>query len=345
MTQAREPVTTAEPPTGPGGTRRIHELDALRGFAMTGIVFMNILLMTGMPRHSGASADHSGAAVFEQLFEARFFPIFSFLFGLSFALFLDGAAQRHDRPRLLLVRRLLVLGVIGIAHALLQPGEVLRFYALFGLLALLPASYLPRRALLGLGAVLVVVPLALSYELRFIGGLFAIPGLFLLGLAAGGYGVAATLDRRGRQLAVFFGVALVTSVLAVWWQYAGGVGPARTIEVQIVGFVVAAMYASGFLLLLRTPAGRPLSAVFAPIGRMALTNYLLATLLILAGNAVLHLERETWYAGVVLLGVAIGAVQAVLSRAWMGHFRYGPAEWVWRCLTWWQLVPLRRPAG
>jgi uncharacterized membrane protein YeiB len=99
---------------------------------------------------------------------------------------------------------------------------------------------------------------------------------------------------------------------------------------------------TGFLLLLRTPARRPLTAVFAPMGRTALTNYVLATVLILAGDAIWHFGDRTDYRRVVVVGLTVGAVQAVLSPLWMAHFQYGPLEWVWRCLTRWQPVPLRR---
>jgi uncharacterized protein len=39
---------------------------------------------------------------------------------------------------------------------------------------------------------------------------------------------------------------------------------------------------------------------------------------------------------------AILLVQALWSRWWLARFRYGPLEWAWRCVTWWQRVDLRR---
>ena len=47
-------------------------------------------------------------------------------------------------------------------------------------------------------------------------------------------------------------------------------------------------------------------------------------------------------AAVAGLTVGILLVQAVWSSWWLRAFRYGPVEWVWRCLTWWQVAPLRR---
>lgn len=196
--------------------------------------------------------------------------------------------------------------------------------------------------MLGLGIALLGTALVLAARAVFIVGPFLIPGLFLLGMAACWYGVPETLDRRGRQLAVLFAVAVPVAGLAGWWQLAAGVGPGHTNRAQIAGVAFALLFTTAFLLLFRTPAGRALRAVFAPLGRLALTNYLLATLLILAGDSVLHLATTTGYGRVVALGVGIGLVQAALSPVWLSRFRYGPAEWVWRCLTWWQPVPLSR---
>lgn len=316
------------------GTSRIHELDAVRGFALGGITFMNILQMTGMPQPVGRNADHWDSFLFQLAFDQRFAPTFAFLFGMSFALFLHGSASEYHRPRLLLLRRLIVLCLLGLAHGLLQPGEVLRFYGFFGLLFLLPASYLPREWVLRLGIVTLMVPVALAFAHVFLLGPFVIPGLLLLGMAAVQYDLLGYLhDRAG----AVFAVLAVLAVVGGWWQYRGGAGLAGVSRAQLTGVVFAFLFALGFLLLLRlSPV---LSTVFEPMGRMALTNYLLATLLILAGNAVLHLERGTEYLVLVAFGIAIGVVQAVLSPLWLRRYRYGPAEWAWRCLTWWQWVP------
>ncbi|MDG4823215.1 DUF418 domain-containing protein [Asanoa sp. WMMD1127] len=312
--------------------RRIHELDALRGLALAGIVMFNIVQMTHLHRPQGPASEHVGAYVWELLFVQRPFPIFSVLFGVSFALFLRSAARRTDRPRLVLARRLLWLAVFGALHTLLQPGEVLKFYAAFGLLVLLPASYLSRRWVLVLGIVL-----TLAAGLTF-NGVAVIPGLFLLGLAAAEYGIPDTLDQRGRQLVIAFLVALPAAAAMGWLQFLAGVGPSAHYRVLPAGLVFAFLFMVGFLLLLRTPLRRPLDAVLAPMGRMALTNYVLASALILLGDRLFAIDD---YTAVVWLGVAIGVLQAVLSAAWLRAFRYGPLEWVWRRLTWWRPVPMR----
>src|SRR5690606_1139224 len=128
-----------------GERRRIEALDVLRGFALCGILLVNIGPVTGMGYDAVEAGRISGPAAPElwlhMLVGGRFFPIFSFLFGIGFAIFLDSAADRHPRPRLLLLRRLAALGLLGALHQTLHPGEALLPYAVFGLLVLVPASF------------------------------------------------------------------------------------------------------------------------------------------------------------------------------------------------------------
>jgi uncharacterized membrane protein YeiB len=110
----------------------------------------------------------------------------------------------------------------------------------------------------------------------------------------------------------------------------------------MAGLVGALAYATALLLVLRTRLGRPLSAVLEPLGRMALTNYLTATLLVVAAAGPLGLRESSRWGTAMVLAVVILAVQTVFSRWWLARFQYGPMEWVLRCVTWWNVVQLRR---
>ncbi|NBD96258.1 MAG: DUF418 domain-containing protein [Gammaproteobacteria bacterium] len=82
----------------------------------------------------------------------------------------------------------------------------------------------------------------------------------------------------------------------------------------------------------------------APAGRMALSNYLLQSLFwtwVFLGYG-LGLWGQVPRAGQVLLALAFFALQVVLSHWWLGRFRFGPAEWLWRSLTYWRMQPMRR---
>ena len=88
---------------------------------------------------------------------------------------------------------------------------------------------------------------------------------------------------------------------------------------------------------------RPLAAV----GRMALTNYIMHTVIcttIFYGHGFgLYGYAERWQQFLVVLGVWV--FQLVASPIWLHYFRFGPLEWLWRSLSYWRLQPmLRRPA-
>lgn len=84
---------------------------------------------------------------------------------------------------------------------------------------------------------------------------------------------------------------------------------------------------------------RVLQRTFAPVGRMALTNYVgqsVICMLVFRG-AGLALGGPTLY---LPLGVGIYVVQLALSRLWLTRFNFGPLEWVWRMLTYGSRVAL-----
>lgn len=317
-------------------TERIVALDALRGFALCGIIFVNIyqVMLMEPSKTPGAAPVPDFLLDFVQ---ARFYPIFSLLFGVGFGIFLRAAESASDGPRVLLFRRMLVLGVFGLLHGQLQPGEVLLPYAVVGIFLLLPLSFAPRWVSLVAGVVL-----SLAAVLLYAGGIALIPGVFALGFAAARYAIPETLAQRTGQLAVVFAACVVTGLGTaflrtlpvsdpVWQRFAAGTALSMSFA-----------YLVGFLLLLRTPLTGALSAIFAPLGRMALTNYVSATLLFLPIGHAIGLYRSSNWDAEVTLAVAILVLQAIWSLLWLRWFRYGPLEWVWRWLTWVRLPPMRR---
>ena len=89
-----------------------------------------------------------------------------------------------------------------------------------------------------------------------------------------------------------------------------------------------------------------LRRMLAAIGRMALTNYLVQSVLQVFAfyglGLALHQQLARHEVGYIIL--AIWIFQAVFSRYWMKRYRFGPMEWLWRSLTYWQRQPLRRDA-
>jgi uncharacterized protein len=104
---------------------------------------------------------------------------------------------------------------------------------------------------------------------------------------------------------------------------------------------LAAFYASSLLLLLQRRSWQRWLAPLGAVGRMALTNYLLQAGMIVPVCIGFNLiGRITPITG-VLLALAVWSVQVPASLWWLKHFHFGPAEWVWRSLTYGSPQPMR----
>ncbi|WP_214402462.1 DUF418 domain-containing protein [Pseudonocardia lacus] len=319
----------------PAATRpRIVALDAVRGFALCGILLANVRPIVGAD-HAPPDPEWVGLLVHQ-----RFYVVFALLFGVGFALLVESAAARTDNPRLVLLRRLLALLVIGLLHRfLLWPGEILTVYALVGLVVLLPSTWLPRGAVAALACAVCAAGLAIGG-----GGPVLIAGLFLAGAALVRYGVVDQVERGALGAAGAGAVFAVLAVPALWWQVVVSEtdDPTATHARGVAGLLVAGGYVCVLLVLMRTPLRRALGAVFAPLGRVALTNYLTATMAVLLVEAVVgHPERWSTKAVLTIAAVVLVA-QWAFSTLWLRRFRQGPLEWLWRWATWAKRPALRR---
>jgi uncharacterized protein len=140
---------------------RIQDIDALRGFALLGILVVNITFAaSGFPIHIAEDPaynswlDQTVHWLSTAFVDMKFYLLFSFLFGYSFQLQME-AAQRAGaafRPRML--RRLGGLFVIGVLHGVfLITGDILSVYAIIGLVLLGMRRVKDRTALLVAGAI------------------------------------------------------------------------------------------------------------------------------------------------------------------------------------------------
>jgi uncharacterized protein len=123
---------------------RIIVLDVLRGFALLGILTVNLpgAAASGYAWAAGldpfpAWYDKTAEWIVNTFFAGKFNSIFSFLFGLGFTIQLTRASQRGANLTAVYLRRIAILFAIGVAHALLVwDGDVLHMYALLGLVLL-----------------------------------------------------------------------------------------------------------------------------------------------------------------------------------------------------------------
>jgi uncharacterized membrane protein YeiB len=322
--------------------KRIETLDYLRGFALLGIILVNILplLSVGLP---GTEMEAYYWRFLYLFIEGRFFTIFSFLFGVGFYLFITKANQKGRNGRVLFLRRILVMFLIGLIHFQFHPGEALTVYAISGLLVL-PFYRLKKETNL-----IVALSLLAGFSWLAIKPLLPIP-LILLGFAAGQFRLFESLSAKRKPIAIFTAVMGVLSLLGIVYQnsLAPGLGNEGVPGMDfypffhagiMIGPIVSAFYVGSLILLVQLPLCNKLLSPLKHYGRMALTNYLAQTAFILLAGLLWGTPSliETLY-----ICLIIYALQLLFSYIWLRSFLYGPLEWLWRAATYLELPPLRR---
>jgi uncharacterized membrane protein YeiB len=332
---------------------RYRFLDALRGVALCGILFVNLrdLLADRI-----TVVDSPVQRFYDVGIQGRFVPVFAFLFGVSAWLLYSATKDRASTAsaasaRLLMVRRFACLLPVGLLNLLfLFDGDILTMYSVFALVLLVPAMFLPRGLLLTVGLASTVAAYWVFGNSPMIAAT-----LMVTGFAAAQFGLPAWLESQsGQDHGVAFSVFGVFGLSAI----GGMVFAARQLDLLvsgaaadtpsydrvagIAGLLIAVALVSGLSLVWRTVAGRlVLDRIFTPLGRTSLTNYLGASLLVQVGLLVLPGElTDLRLLPVITVGVL--AVQWMCSVLWLRVFRYGPVEWVWRMATRWERMPLRR---
>ena len=149
-------------------SRRIDGIDVLRGLALLGVLTINTVFEFRVsifeqflpPVGAESPVDSVLQRFLEIAVELKAFALFSLLFGVGLAIQFDRLGA--DRGRLvLLVRRLLILLVIGVAHLfLLWNGDILVEYAVAGLVVL-PFLFGPRWLVLAVASAALLLYIAM----------------------------------------------------------------------------------------------------------------------------------------------------------------------------------------
>jgi len=400
---------------------RVVLLDALRGFALFGILMVNMpvmfepisSLLMGVkpdmpPRHIIAES------FIKFFFEGKFYVIFSFLFGYGFWLFLQKSAQNGTGIVPLYRRRLFFLLLFGLAHiALLWAGDILVFYALFGFILILFRKTSNRKVIKWAVGIALIPTLLNGMMTLMFGIMKGIPEAReaieismqqrldtinqLLENATSAYNSGSFADMVSMRFAeygallpgILFFYPVVLSMFLVgvwaaririiaeydlhlpffrktlWWGL--GIGLVANILFVVAyrkanmaaqdawallyatmhtmgGIALGAFYVSLFVLLYANGKANGVVKFLAPVGRMALTNYLMQSLI----SAILFMgwgfglfgKIEIWQG--IVITIVVFSAQIPLSKWWLGRFRFGPMEWLWRTLTYGKIQPMRK---
>ena len=174
--------------------------------------------------------------------------------------------------------------------------------------------------------------------------------LFILGLLAIRHRV---LDEPLRHARLIAGWATFGTVAwALWWAVLRNLPdvPAPALDWPIrtgFGLVQDQWLTFGYvgavvLLIAHRPRWIERLRAFGFAGRMALTNYMLQAAVFDVLGSAYGLNVKVRPAVYLVAAPLLFAAQAALSAAWLARYRFGPLEWMWRCMTYARMQPLRR---
>ncbi len=392
---------------------RIKVIDVLRGFALFGVLLINMRNFDLPGQVWTGLADRVALWPILVLGDSKFWTLFSFLFGLGFALQMQRAERRGTRFVPLYARRLLVLLLFGLLHSLLlYGGDILYDYAVVGSVLLLFRKWSDGTVLI-LALACLLIPIgrhAVKVRLREIrqsdpqaarlaaqrdaeerrddeegarvltrgsfsdaaafrarhfvprrisveNSLFQLGGpfpLFLLGLLV-----------CRRRILQNIGEYLPFIRKALWWTLALGVlftsisvtgkwpNAALPYDSQTPHWrgllwylgtpALSFSYACIVILLAQKDYWQRRLAPLAAVGRTALSNYLLqsAVFSTIFQHYGLGMAGRIGPSFDLALTTVIYGLQLPVSVWWLRHFRFGPAEWLWRTLTYGSIQPMR----
>jgi uncharacterized protein len=393
-------------------------LDVIRGIAILGIFLVNTqsfsLYIFQEESHKAAlftySSDKWVSYFISAFLEGKFYSLFSLLFGIGFTIILYRNKASGKNGLAIFYRRLFVLLLFGIAHALLVwDGDILLLYALIGMFLPLFRNF-SDRTLIILAIFLIFSPLlidslkvvsdgkwniATPLEAKAIaidsingiteknyysflidhpsydsvlkwsrGGFFwrwndllnsnRIPkvlAMFLIGFVAGRRLIYARLQENKSLLLKLFKwgliIGLPTSLAFAYFDHDGKnlpkvYGLTDTLSYAISVIPLSIAYATGICLLWLNAKWMNRLKWFGPVGRMALTNYILQSIIGITIYYGFGLGLGDKFGPALSLPIAVGIfiLLVLFSNLWFRWFQYGPLEWIWRQLTYLKSLPL-----
>lgn len=389
-------------------------LDALRGFALLGIILANypefslysFLGIDAKSVFSTAVLDKVTQWCLYILIDGKFYTIFSLLFGIGFSIILENNRRRGANGILIFYRRMFFLFLIGLCHLIfIWSGDILMLYALVGMTLPLFRRLKDKTILIWASGFL-LMPVIIDYICQFTGvylsaklvewqwllcdrfGIteenfaywlrdvhdyssmwkfllmgavermqefvdgnryFKVLGLFLIGYWIGKNRFFVHMETFKRLLGSIFRwgiyLGLPLSAIYAWSAMSGkplGFGT-HSLFYFISVYLTSFGYISGFcLLFMKFKENKGWNFLALP-GRMALTNYIgqsaVGVLIFYGVGFGLGADMPLFFAEIIALIVFV--FQVAFSSAWLRFFKFGPLEWIWRCLTYLKLFSIR----
>ena len=183
-----------------------------------------------------------------------------------------------------------------------------------------------------------------------VGRIFKVFGIFLIGLWAGrkilNEGLLSNIKFLKKIAFIGIGIGLPISIVRTYFVFFGGqstmISFLKTLNYALSTVPLALGYAALLAIIYyKKPA---ILNCIAPVGKMAFTNYLMQT----AISIVIFYKLGFGFAGqfgftvIMLIAISIFLLQVLFSTIWLKYFRFGPLEWIWRQLTYKQLITIKK---
>lgn len=387
-------------------SERIHEIDGIRGFALLGILMMNIMSFASPVMQDGMemrvterfTGQYNEWTIFfiNTFVTANFYTMFSFLFGLGFYIFLSRAEKKVQSTNVLFLRRIGMLLIFGILHGvLLWYGDILWTYAVAGIFLLFfyrlssRLNFIISTVILSVFTIFIILSAVMMFMMD-LPEQGALPLWFDMTEAIhdGGYGDIVAMNATFLGISLMNIVFVVPIVIALFLLglYAGqkgffshlkddkmksfinkvaviGIGIGLPIKI-LTGYALTYQTtdtAWSFLALLANTLGGPLMSlgyialflivarklpaivkVLQPVGQMALTNYIMQTVIMMIIFYVFDLFNRVDAVYFIPIVLAVFIVQVICSYFWMKVFKFGPLEWIWRTVTYLKIMPIKK---
>lgn len=395
-------------------SERIISLDVLRGFAILGILIMNIQSFSMIeaayinPTAYGSLLGlNKWVWILSHIFaDKKFLSIFSILFGAGIMLLTSKSESKGLPSAGIHYRRTFWLLIIGIMHAyLLWYGDILVAYSICAILAYLFRKIIPKKLL-----IIGILVFSISSLIYFFFGWsmpywpaeslqgttnFWNPGVEKISAEISAYRGGWLLQMSHRiptsiahQTFIFFiltgwrsgGLMLVGMALYKWGVLSAKCSKHFYYILMSTGFVIGILmiaygvdrnftenwslkysmflgsqynywgslfvalgYIGLIMLICKSEVLKKFTHPFAAVGRMALTNYLMQTIIcitIFYGHG-FGLFGKVGRTQQILFVFGVWIFQLIVSPIWLRYFRFGPAEWLWRTLSYLKIQPMR----
>lgn len=356
---------------------RITSIDALRAIVLLGILLVHTRDLFGFfnPNNSFTyftQFDNILSKGIEVLLSGRCNIIFSVLFGVSFHLILKNPNYSSWK----FVWRCILLCLFGLLMKIFYTYDALMWYGLMGIVLVLFRKASPRSLIfafctiiplsqclvrISLGDTLfggngtlerytlpttlveiihypLISSIADYLRIVFNGGVFKTLAYFVLGYLLAKMGVVDNLPRHSKMHNVLI-LAFLYVVFFVLYHFSGSNLYIYLFFTNIFGGL---FYALLFIYVYYRCSGKISFSWLEAYGKLGLTNYCIQNVCGVVLMSTIFVPRQIGFAAILCCSIMFYVIQMFFSVVWLRFNKFGPLEWLWRCLTNLKFVPNRK---